>query len=429
MWRNSEVVEFATWLRAHNDSKNDVKQKVAFYGMDLYSFYTSMDAVIEYLKQVSPDDAKIAKKRYSNFDRFQGEPSAYGMAAGFGLSKSYEREVVATLTDLHKKEEQYLKGAGGLIDGDELFYTKQNARLVAHAEEYYRKMYHADEITWNLRDGHMVDCVTNLMDYHSNRFRGERKEKVVLWAHNSHLGDAKFTEASQRGEVNVGQLMREKMGLNRTFNIGFSSFRGSVTASKNWDEPAQCDRLRNGIFSSFEHVFHSGAKFMNEKDYYMIFRSNSNNYVVDREALENLSQERLERYVGVVYRPDTEKASHYCLSKITKEYDAVIFMDETKAVEPVDETVPWRKEHDLISSVVDDDDYPELEAGIHVPDDLLTWRIEAATKINDIGCSLMHKKDFHGALTKFDKAVKYVEHNLQRFQSNRTLQDFALRRL
>jgi erythromycin esterase-like protein len=144
-------------------------KKVAFYGMDLYSFYSSMDSVIEYLEKVSPEDAKLARKRYSNFERFQGEPAAYGYAAGFGLSKSFEKEVIATLTDLKKKEEVYLQGAGGLIDGDELFYTQQNAEIVKNAEEYYRKMYQADDRTWNLRDKHMVDSVTTLLNFHTKK--------------------------------------------------------------------------------------------------------------------------------------------------------------------------------------------------------------------------------------------------------------------
>jgi len=423
MWRNTVVNEFMQWLRRHNDTKIDAKHKVAFYGMDLYSFYSSMDAVIEYLQQVSPEDAKLAKKRYSSFDRFQGEPSSYGMAAGFGLSPSFEKEVVATLVDLQKKEEKYLKGAGGLIDGDELFYTQQNARLVAHAEEYYRKMYHADAITWNLRDGHMVDCVTSLMEYHAHRFSGQRKEKVVLWAHNSHLGDARNTDASKRGEVNVGQLMREKFGLGKTFNIGFSTYKGSVTAAKNWDEPAQCDRVRNGIYNSYEHVFHSAAKFMKQNDYYMIFRSNDLTHNVDSELVGHLSSSRLERFIGVIYRPDTEKASHYCHTQIAKEYDAVIFMDETSAVEPLDKTAPWEKEHSLLLSSADTEDFPELEHSIHISNDLLDWRVQSAAKINEVGCTLLQKKDFEGAFSKFNKAAKYVEHDLQRFQTNRSLQE------
>jgi erythromycin esterase-like protein len=162
--------------------------------MDLYSFYSSMDAVIEYLERVSPDDAKLARKRYANFERFQGEGSAYGYATGFGLAPSFEKEVISTLVDLQRKEEFYLKGEGGLIDGDgnasyltiinnqELFYTQQNAALVVNAEEYYRKMYHADDRTWNLRDKHMADCVANIFDFHKAKFKNtERSERAVLW--------------------------------------------------------------------------------------------------------------------------------------------------------------------------------------------------------------------------------------------------------
>jgi len=177
MWRNRVVVDFVDWLRKHNDQYHDVEKKVSFYGMDLYSFYSSMDAVVEYLDKVSPEDAKTARKRYSNFERFQGEPSAYGYATGLGLSKPFEREVVSTLVDIQKKGETYLKGAGGLIDGDELFYTQQNAELVRNAEEYYRKMYHADDCTWNLRDKHMADCVSSLIAFHNKKIQIVEKGK------------------------------------------------------------------------------------------------------------------------------------------------------------------------------------------------------------------------------------------------------------
>jgi len=427
MWRNTVILEFIEWLRKHNDktsADNDPHKKVAFYGMDLYSFYSSMDAVVEYLEQVSPEDAKIAKKRYALFERFQGEPSSYGYAAGFGLTPSFEKEVVSTLVDLQKKGEIYLKGKGGLIDGDELFYTEQNARLVKNAEEYYRKMYHADEVTWNLRDGHMVDAISNLFEFHKRKLGDQRQEKVVIWAHNSHLGDARATEAGKRrGELNVGQLMREKYGLNKTFNIGFSTFNGSVTAAKNWDEPAQLDIVRNGIYDSYEHILHEAAQALKVPDYYLLFRSNNSSVKVEAELVDKMMGPRYERYIGVIYRPDTEKASHYCQTNLPKEYDAVIFLDRTRALEPLDKTAPWEKQHRQSLEINMEDTYPELEPGSRIPDELLEWRLTAAAKLNQIGIELMQKGDVAAAAQKFEKAAKYVEYNLAKFQTRRNLQE------
>jgi len=428
MWRNRVIMDFVEWLRGHNDQFNDAHKKVAFYGMDLYSFYSSMDAVIEYLEKVSPEDAKVARRRYSNFDRFQGEPHAYGQAAGFGLSGAYEKEVLSTLLDLKKKEEDYLKGVGGLIDGDELFYTQQNAELVKNAEEYYRKMYQADERTWNLRDKHMVDCVTSLFNYHKKKFKGERQEKVVIWAHNSHLGDARQTDASLRGEWNVGQLMRERFGLTKTFNIGFSTYTGTVTAAKSWDKPAQCMKVRNGLTESYEHVLHSATENWEYKDYYMLFRSNTPNVKVNPELVDALLPPRYERYIGVIYRPDTEKASHYCKSSLPKEYDSVIFLDQTRAVEPIDPTKPWEDQHKLlVETPVDPDTYPELEQFSFTADDKLEYRLQAGRDISQVGLELMKKGDYVNAIHKFDKALQYVEYNLKKHQGKREVQELRLK--
>jgi len=423
MWRNTVVLDFVEWLKQYNTSK-ELKDKIAFYGMDLYSFYSSMDAVIEYLEKVSPEDAEVARKRYGNFDRFQGEPAAYGYASGFGLSPSFEREVVATLVDLQKKEEIYLKGVGGLIDGDELFYTQQNAALVRNAEEYYRKMYHANDETWNLRDQHMFNCVSSLFEFHQKKFQNQRKEKVVLWAHNSHLGDARATDAGRlRGEWNVGQLMRENYGLQKTFNIGFSTYTGCVTAAKNWDKPAQCDRVRNGLYDSYEHIFHSATEGWDTKDYMMIFRNNQPNGRVSDELVDNLMRSRYERYIGVIYRPDTEKASHYCRSCLPREFDSVIFIDKTSAVEPLDRTKPWEQQYADIMEVDDADDFPELDGVIPHDQDNIDWRLRAAARINNFGIECMKNKRYYLAAMKFDKALHYIEYDLQRYSDRPNLQD------
>jgi len=291
-----------------------------------------MDAVIEYLEKVDPKDAKIAKKRYGNFERFQGEAHAYGKAAAFGLSRSFEKEALAMLVDLRKNEEQYLKGAGGLIDGDELFYTQVNAEIVKNAEEYYRKMYHANESTWNLRDKHMVDVVSSLLTFHRNKFPG-RKEKVVIWAHNSHLGDARATDSAKRRELNVGQLVREQQGSN-CFNIGFSTYTGSVTAADDWDEPEKRKKVRPGMKGSWERLFHD----VGEQMFILDFRKDQ------KLALElNNHGPLLERAIGVIYRPETERYSHYFYAQVAKQFDAMIHIEETRAVEPLEVSPTWHR--------------------------------------------------------------------------------------
>jgi len=252
------------------------------------------------------------------------------------------------LCDLRERGEDYLKGVGGLIDGDELFYAKQNAKLVANAEEYYRKMYHGDESTWNLRDSHMAECVASLLDFHNEK-HPHVTNKLIIWAHNSHLGDARFTDKGRRrGEHNVGQLIREHFGWTRTFNIGFSSYYGTVTAANKWDEPAHLMKVNPGMKGSHEELFHSASLGLNTKDYYMIFRSNSDEYKVDAELVAALSQPKLERYIGVIYKPNTERASHYSNSTITKEYDSVIYMDQTTALQPLDPTTTWDKDKQFL---------------------------------------------------------------------------------
>jgi len=347
MWRNTVVRDFVEWLKQYNADKDPV-HKVAYYGMDLYSMYSSMDAVVEYLEKVDPEDARKAKEAYSNFDRFQGLPQHYGYSSLMGLSPVFEREVINVLCDLRERGEEYLKGVGGLIDGDELFYAKQNAKLVKNAEEYYRKMYHGDESTWNLRDSHMADCVQSLLDFHDEK-HPQVKNKLVIWAHNSHLGDARFTDKGRRrGEHNVGQLLRERFGYDRTFLIGFSSFSGTVTAANKWDEPAHLMKVNPGMKGSHEEVFHSVSVGQDIKDYYMIFRSSNPAVQIDAEMVQALSKVKLERYIGVIYRPNTEKGSHYSGSTITKEYDSVIYIDRSTALEPLDPTTTWQKDKQFI---------------------------------------------------------------------------------
>jgi len=309
--------------------------------MDLYSFYSSMQAVIEYLRIVSPEDTKKVEQVYNQFDRFQGEPQMYGFAVGSGLSPSYQEEVVQTCVNLRNKGETYLRGIGGLINGDELFYATQNAELVKNAEEYYRKMVEPDEKSWNYRDTHMANCVLSLIDFYKKKNITGGEPKVILWAHNSHMGDASQTDVNFRGELNIGQILRERLGLQNTFNIGFSTYTGTVTATTNWDEPAQLKDVNPAVPGSYEDLFHRYADDINP-DFYLIFRSNNPAVKVNEKLVDALTKPRLSRYIGVIYRPDTERWSHYYRGSLARQWDAMIHLDETSAIEPLDMTTPWK---------------------------------------------------------------------------------------
>ncbi len=234
MWRNTEVVEFVEWLRAHNASLPAELGKTGFYGLDLYSLHASMKAVIQYLERTDPDAAQRARDRYACFDHFGPEPQVYGFIAATDRSKSCRDQVVSQLVELQRRtaEHAHYDDPGA---EDELFFAEQNAQVVKDAEEYYRAMFFGDVSSWNLRDTHMVETLEALVAHLSRR---GRQAKVVVWAHNSHLGDARATEMSQRGELNVGQLVREKHAQDAVL-VGFITHHGTVTAASDWDGVAR----------------------------------------------------------------------------------------------------------------------------------------------------------------------------------------------
>ena len=318
MWRNADVLDFVGWLRAYNERREETQQ-AGFYGIDLYSLFSSIEAVIRYLEDVDPAAARRARDRYSCFDHFGEEAQSYGYAAAFGAAESCQEEVVKQLTELTRRR----------AESEELFSAEQNARLVANAEEYYRSMFAGRGSSWNLRDRHMAETVEALVGFLE---RTGREAKVVIWAHNSHLGDARFTEMGRQGELNVGQLMRERYG-ERAVLIGFSTYTGTVTAADDWDMPAQRKRVRPGLRGSYEEVLHD----VGGDPYYLIFRGGG-------AAAEELAQPRLQRAIGVIYRPDTERHSHYFEAEVTRQFDAMIHFDETRAVEPLERGATWRSE-------------------------------------------------------------------------------------
>jgi erythromycin esterase-like protein/predicted phosphoribosyltransferase len=325
MWRNKVVVEFIEWLRAYNDALPQGAEKVGFYGLDLYSLHASMKAVLRYLEKVDPEATKKARERYSCFDHFGEDTQAYGLMTRLNLSKSCEEEVVNQLIELQRRAGQFARSGCQFAD-DELFYAEQNARLVKNAEAYYRSVFLEEVSSWNLRDRHMAETLDALVTHLG---RKGRRAKLAVWEHNSHLGDARATEMGQRGELNVGQLTREKYGHEAVL-VGFTTHHGTVTAASDWGKPAERKRVRPALAGSYEALFHTTGR-----DRFLLIPNDSD------AVAQQLSAPRLERAIGVIYRPETERQSHYFRARLTDQFDAVLHFDETRAVKPLETTAEW----------------------------------------------------------------------------------------
>src|SRR6266496_1485452 len=295
MWRNADVLDFIGWLRAHNDSLSAGANKVGFYGLDLYSLHASIEAVLGYLNKIDPEAARRARYRYSCFGHFGENTQAYGYAAGFGLTESCENEVVSQLIELRRRAADYAS-RDGRVAADDFFFAEQNARLVKNAEEYYRSMFRGTVPSWNLRDRHMAETLESLVRHFAQQ---GQSAKVVVWEHNSHLGDARATEMGERGELNVGQLVREAHNDDALL-VGFTTYTGTVTAASDWDAVAERKRVKPGMEGSYESLFHE----LRMPNFLLTTRNRI-------EAAKGLRHPRLERAIGVIYRPETERWSHY----------------------------------------------------------------------------------------------------------------------
>ena len=323
MWRNTEVRDFVEWLRKHNRGLGHAEQ-VGFYGMDLYSLFRSMEEVLAYLDRTDPLSAQRARARYACFDHVAQDSQAYGYAAAFGMARSCEDEVVQQLRDMTLSLTSSVAAPGW--GRDEYFYAHQNAQLVRNAEAYYRSMFRGRVSSWNLRDNHMVDTLVALSQHLAE---GVATPRIAVWAHNSHLGDAGVTEMGDRGEWNVGQLMRHRYGAD-AFLVGMSTHHGSVTAASEWDEPPHRKRVRPGLEGSWEAVFHQ----VGTPNFLLLLR--------DRPELMALTEAlRLQRAIGVIYRPETERQSHYFFTHLARQFDALLHWDETHALEPLDKGLVW----------------------------------------------------------------------------------------
>ncbi len=324
MWRNRDVLAFLEWLRARNETHDNPALKARFYGLDLYSLRASMEAVVGYLERVDPNEATRARARYSCFDHVGGEGQAYGYALAYSGAIPCENEVVMQLIELRRKAEGYLRRDGWMAD-DEFFFAEQNALLVRDAEEYYQQMYRADVSSWNLRDRHMAATLDSLAGHLNTQLGGA---KIVVWEHNSHVGDARATEMGIRGELNVGQLARQRYGRECAL-IGFTTHDGTVTAATDWGGPSERKRVRPAMTESHESYLHDvGA------DRFWLD-------LADSTVHSAMTVPRLERAIGVIYRPETERGSHYFHARLGEQFDAVIHLDHTSAVEPLERTSLW----------------------------------------------------------------------------------------
>lgn len=318
MWRNTEVQKFVEWLRRHNAGIAQPGERVGFYGLDLYSMYTSIDEVLGYLEAVDPEAAEEARERYGCLTPWERDPATYGRAATSGRYRKCQRDVVNILTALMERQVEYSNR-----DGDSFLDAVQNARLVANAEEYYRSLYDGYADSWNLRDSHMFDTLTSLLQH-----RGEAG-KIVVWEHNSHIGNAAATDMRARGQHNVGQLCRQAFGDN-AYLIGMGTHTGNVAAASDWGGEMEVMNVVPSLAGSWERLCHDTG--------IPAFIAPVRHHA-PRELHRRLIEERPERAIGVIYRPRTERASHYFHARLGEQFDEYVWFDETTAVTPLDSRV------------------------------------------------------------------------------------------
>jgi protein-L-isoaspartate(D-aspartate) O-methyltransferase len=314
MWRNNDAREFIDWLHIHNSNVSP-NQRVAFHGLDLYSLYSSIRSILKYLDEVDPAAAAVARARYGCLTPWQADPATYGRAALTGSYRSCEQEVLHMLVTLSMKHREYAEH-----DGERFLDAVQNARLVANAERYYRVMYYGSRESWNLRDNYMFETLKTLQDFY------RPNNKAIVWAHNSHVGDAAATEMSARGEINLGHLCRKEFG-DDVYSIGFGTDNGTVAAASDWDGPMEVKKILPSRPGSYEKLFHE----VGLPGFMLGLR-----HLSSSSLLHGLSEPRFQRAIGVLYRPETEFASHYFQAVLPQQFDEYVWVDTTQAVQPFD---------------------------------------------------------------------------------------------
>jgi erythromycin esterase-like protein len=329
MWRNVEVDAFIRWMRGHNENRT-YETMSGFYGLDLYNLGGSIRAVIDFLEHEDPELARLAHRRYGCLEPWADNPALYGRHS---LMEGYARcevGVIQMLKDLLQKQIDCFAP-----ECDEWLDAAANARLVKDAEAYYRVMYHGSAESWNLRDTHMFETLNMILNA-----KGP-DSKAIVWAHNSHIGNAAFTDMGMhRQELNIGQLAKERFDA-RARLIGFGTHSGTVAAADDWDEPMKIKAVRPSLPESYERMSHDSGV----PRFLLDLREGE----VGRDVREGLMEQRLERFIGVIYRPETERWSHYSEAILPRQFDAWVWFDETRAVTPLpgeqrpgdDETYPF----------------------------------------------------------------------------------------
>ncbi len=327
MWRNRTVVDFISWLRTRNAAADPVR-RAGFYGLDLYSLRSSMQAVVEYLERHDPAAAQAARASYAGFDQFGPECEAYARASAHvpdnEKASRCDEAVTRELVALRENRAAFLR-EGGATAADDFFHAEQNALLARDAEHYYRTMFKGHIASWNIREAHMADTLDALAVHLQ---ASGKTPKIVVWAHNSHLGDARATEMADQGKLNLGQLVRERHHGQAKL-VGFTTHSGTVVAASEWGGPAQRTRVRPALPGSYETLFHQTGL----SSFFLPLGKGT-------AAGEALSNRLLERAIGVVYRPETEQVSHYFTAALSQQFDAVIHFDHSNALEPLERLQP-----------------------------------------------------------------------------------------
>lgn len=321
MWRNTTLPPFLSWLREYNDNLPQSSHKVGFYGLDLYSLHESMQAIIEYLQKYDPSQAKKAISRFNCFDHAAIDPQLYGYLVNKQVKHNCIKEVTDQLLEMQHTAFSELNKEPS-FNAESLYYATQNARLVKNAEEYYRSMFGPRAISWNIRDHHMAQTLSNLIAYIETNLK--TPAKIIIWAHNSHVGDARATEMHDRGEINLGQIVREHYDT-ASYLLGFSTYEGTVRAASDWGATDEEKVVLPALNGSYEALFHGAAT----KNFFLNLRGESH-------LIHLLKQPELQRAIGVIYLPETERMSHYYFSQLPYQFDGIIHIDKTRAVMPID---------------------------------------------------------------------------------------------
>ncbi|MFC5269633.1 erythromycin esterase family protein [Adhaeribacter terreus] len=309
MWGNWEVAALVEWLKEYNEIQ-PVQKKAGFYGLDVYSLWESLDEILNYLEKRDPDLTEAARKAFKCFEPFNNDPEEYARSVAF-VPEDCEHEVLEMLNRIRAKANAFEQ------DAEAHFNTEQNALVTVNAEKYYRAMVRGGSSSWNVRDEHMMETLNRLMDFHGP------ESKAIIWEHNTHIGDARYTDMARSRMINVGQLVREQHGRENCFLVGFGSYKGSVIAGKNWGAPMQKMDVPEAEPGSWEHYLHQ----ISEMDK-LILSDDIRNISELRDVIGH-------RAIGVVYNPKTERFGNYVPSVIPERYDAFMFIDETEAVHPI----------------------------------------------------------------------------------------------